>query len=151
MRAFSLAPRRARGLELSVAGVRTHAPLPSVTYSMNRLQGLESADEWCLTLNRTAEIDPARVANVIGYAHPRMTLASLAAQRRLPELNRQRTAFAGAWQGFGFHEDGMRSGVAAAKSLGVLLVSGLRSALYIGRVMHAAAIQLRTSSPIRST
>ena len=100
-------------------GCGAHPPRPTVTYSMNRLQGIESPEEWCLTLNRTSEIDPGRIASVIGYAHPQMTLDSLAAQSRLQELNGRRTAFAGAWQGFGFHEDGMRSGVAAAQSLGV--------------------------------
>lgn len=100
-------------------GCGVHTPLPSVTYSMNRLQGINSSDEWCLTLNRTPEIDPHRVTRVISYAHPRMTLETLAAQARLHELNHGRTAFAGAWQGFGFHEDGIRSGVAAARSFGV--------------------------------
>jgi predicted NAD/FAD-binding protein len=92
--------------------------LPTVTYSMNRLQSLAADREWCVTLNRTAEIDPAKIVRVIRYAHPRMTFAALAAQRELRTLDRDGLAFAGAWQGYGFHEDGIRSGVAAAASLG---------------------------------
>jgi predicted NAD/FAD-binding protein len=90
----------------------------TVTYSMNRLQGLGVEAEWCVTLNRTAEIEAARIVRVLDYAHPKMTFAALAAQRELARLNVDRLAFAGAWQGNGFHEDGMRSGLAAAASLG---------------------------------
>ena len=53
------------------------------------------------------------------YAHPIFTPGSVAAQRRLPELNDGVLAFAGAYHGWGFHEDGCRSGVRAAESLGV--------------------------------
>ncbi|MGL6279947.1 MAG: NAD(P)/FAD-dependent oxidoreductase [Gaiella sp.] len=92
---------------------------PTVTYSLSRLQSLPDAREWCVTLNRTAEIDPAKIVRVLRYAHPRMTFAALDAQRELHRLNVDRLAFAGAWQSFGFHEDGIRSGAAAASSLGV--------------------------------
>jgi predicted NAD/FAD-binding protein len=53
------------------------------------------------------------------YEHPVYTPESVAAQRRVPELNTGVTAFAGAYQGWGFHEDGCASGVRAAQSLGV--------------------------------
>jgi predicted NAD/FAD-binding protein len=101
------------------AGCGTETPLPNVSYSMNRLQRLDAEREWCVTLNRTEEIDPASIARVIEYTHPRVTFESLAAQPRLAELNTGVTAFAGAWQGYGFHEDGIRSGVAAAAHFGV--------------------------------
>ena len=52
------------------------------------------------------------------YLHPTYTAASVAAQRELASLNTDRVAFAGAYHGWGFHEDGCRSGVAAAESLG---------------------------------
>jgi predicted NAD/FAD-binding protein len=52
------------------------------------------------------------------YEHPVYTPESLAAQRRLPDLNGPRTAFAGAYHGWGFHEDGCASGVRAAASFG---------------------------------
>lgn len=48
------------------------------------------------------------------YEHPAYTTESVAAQRRLPELNTKVTVFAGAYHGWGFHEDGCRSGVEAA-------------------------------------
>jgi uncharacterized protein len=100
------------------AGCGVQASHPTVTYSMNRLQGIGSDEEWCVTLNRTSEIDPAKIVRVLRYAHPRMTFSALAAQTELGRLNVDRLAFAGAWQGYGFHEDGIRSGVAAAASLG---------------------------------
>jgi predicted NAD/FAD-binding protein len=94
--------------------------LPTMTYSLNRLQGLETEEQYCVTLNRTGEIDPARVIRRLRWAHPEMTRASLAAQAGLHVLNGPRnTAFCGAWQGNGFHEDGLASGLRAALALGV--------------------------------
>ena len=95
------------------------SPGPTVTYSMNRLQGFAGPNEILVTLNRTAEIDPTAIILVIDDAHPQMTFESLAAQPELHLLNgRRRTAFAGAWQGYGFHEDGLASGLRAAAALG---------------------------------
>ena len=54
----------------------------------------------------------------MSYAHPLYDLAAVRAQRELPALNTDRLAFAGAYHGWGFHEDGARSGVAAAAALG---------------------------------
>ena len=97
------------------------ADRPAVTYSLNRLQRLVDADrEYCVTLNRTDEIDPGKILAVIEDTHPRVTFASLAAQRELASLDGQRaTAFCGAWQGYGFHEDGVVSGLRAAAAFGV--------------------------------
>jgi predicted NAD/FAD-binding protein len=95
------------------------APLATLTYSSNRLQSLASGTEYCVTLNRTGDVDPARILRVIPYAHPQVTFASMAAQARVGELNGPRcTAFCGAWQGNGFHEDGLASGVRAAEAFG---------------------------------
>lgn len=92
----------------------------SVSYCMNLLQGLDSPEPFVVTLNRSAAIAPSKVLARMVYHHPVYTHASVAAQARVGELNgRRHTWFAGAWQGFGFHEDGMRAGVAAAKGLGV--------------------------------
>jgi uncharacterized protein len=63
-------------------------------------------------------VDPRRVIDRMDCAHPAYTPASVAAQRRLPELNTGVTAFAGAYHGRGFHEDGCRSGAEAARALG---------------------------------
>ena len=92
----------------------------SVSYCMNLLQGLESPDPFVVTLNRTDAIDPAKVIAKMTYHHPVYTHASVAAQDRRGELDgRRNTWFAGAYWGFGFHEDGMRAGVEAAAGLGV--------------------------------
>jgi predicted NAD/FAD-binding protein len=90
-----------------------------VSYDMNRLQQLPTQTPYIVSLNATDRIDPRDVVEAMDYEHPIYTLDSVAAQRRLPELNDSRLAFAGAYQGWGFHEDGCRSGVEAARSLGV--------------------------------
>ena len=90
-----------------------------VSYDMNRLQGIPSTRPHIVTLNATDRIDPEQVLARMTYEHPISTAASLEAQRHLAKLNGTRLAFAGAYHGWGFHEDGCRSGIAAAESLGV--------------------------------
>ncbi|MET8696769.1 NAD(P)/FAD-dependent oxidoreductase [Streptomyces bauhiniae] len=90
-----------------------------VTYDMNRLQRLDASQRYLVTLGGEDRVDPSRVLARMDYQHPVYTPESVAAQRRLPELATSVTAFAGAYHGWGFHEDGCRSGVAAAKALGV--------------------------------
>ena len=118
-----LLPRRASdrsSWNYQSPGCGVHATRPSLTYSLNRLQKLDTTVEHCVTLNRTDEIDPAAVIRVIGYEHPRVTFASLAAAERARAHGVVRqTAFAGAWQGNGFHEDGLTSGLRAAAAFGV--------------------------------
>jgi predicted NAD/FAD-binding protein len=93
---------------------------PSITYYLNRLQRLEADEHWCVTLNRTEEIDPERVVDRAVLEHPLYTTESLASQRGLAELSgERRTFYAGAYLGNGFHEDGLASGVRAAAALGV--------------------------------
>ena len=89
-----------------------------VSYDLNRLQHLPAGQDYLVTLNPAGEVDPARVLATMEYAHPVYTPAAVAAQRALPGLNDGITAYAGAYHGWGFHEDGCRSGVAAAASLG---------------------------------
>lgn len=118
----SLLPRRGgdrAGWNYRSSACGADPGVATVTYSMNRLQSLDVREEWCVTLNSTSEIDPSKVAGIYRYAHPQMSFDALAAQREIGILNDGRLAFAGAWQGYGFHEDGIRSGVAAAASLGV--------------------------------
>ena len=94
----------------------------TVTYHMNRLQALDAERELCVTLNRTDEIDPAAVIRKISYAHPVFTAAGMAAQRRAAEISgRNRTHFCGAYWGWGFHEDGVRSGQRVAERFGARL------------------------------
>ena len=110
---------RARAvLELPDAAVRRRRrPTSSVSYDMNRLQQLPTATPYVVSLNAGDAVDPT-TASSSGwtYEHPIYDLAAVAAQRRLPELADGRTAFAGAYHGWGFHEDGCRSGVEAARS-----------------------------------
>lgn len=89
-----------------------------VSYHMNRLQRLPGTEDYLVTLNATDRLDLGQVLARMDYAHPVYTPASVAAQRALPRLNDGTTAYAGAYHGWGFHEDGCRSGVAAAASLG---------------------------------
>ncbi|MBT0568193.1 NAD(P)/FAD-dependent oxidoreductase [Williamsia sp. CHRR-6] len=91
---------------------------PVVTYWMNRLQSLHSERDYLVTLNARELIDPTSIIAVMDYAHPTYTPESVAAQSRLSELNTETTAFAGAYHGWGFHEDGCRSGAAAAEHFG---------------------------------
>ncbi|MFJ1706362.1 NAD(P)/FAD-dependent oxidoreductase [Kitasatospora sp. NPDC088346] len=90
-----------------------------VSYHLNRLLGLDTAEDYLVTLNEdpARPIDDEHVLSRTVYRHPIYTQQALAAQRRLPELNTGRTAFAGAYHGWGFHEDGCRSGLAAAEAL----------------------------------
>ncbi|MFF4139309.1 NAD(P)/FAD-dependent oxidoreductase [Streptomyces mirabilis] len=98
---------------------RAGADRVRVSYDMNRLQRLEAPQTYVVTLGGHDRVDPARVLARMTYEHPVYTPESVAAQRRLPELNTDVTAFAGAYHGWGFHEDGCRSGVGAAAALGV--------------------------------
>ena len=92
---------------------------PTVTYYLNKLQALDEPEHYCVTLNRDGRIARDRVLRRFEYAHPLYTFESLDAQARLPELDgRRRTWFCGAYHGFGFHEDGLRSGLTAAAGLG---------------------------------
>jgi predicted NAD/FAD-binding protein len=92
----------------------------TVSYCMNLLQGIESRQPFVVTLNRTAAIDPAKVLSRMTYHHPVFNHASVAAQARKAEIQgRRRTWFAGAYWGWGFHEDGIRSAVEVAAAHGV--------------------------------
>ena len=93
-----------------------------VTYYMNRLQGLRTQNDYCVTLNRH---DPFRENSVIAemdYHHPLYSFESMRTQKSLPELNGcNRTFFCGSYFGYGFHEDAVRAGVNVAEIFGVSL------------------------------
>ena len=95
----------------------------TVTYHMNRLQSLAAEREFCVTLNRTEAIDPDKVIRRISYAHPVYTAAGAAAQRRHEEISgaHTRTHYCGAYWGWGFHEDGVVSGLRVAERFGARL------------------------------
>ncbi|MEV0846258.1 FAD-dependent oxidoreductase [Streptomyces sp. NPDC049954] len=89
-----------------------------ISYDMNRLQRLPTRDPYLVTLGGEDLVDPATVHARMVYEHPVFTPESVAAQRLLPRLNGPRLAFAGAYHGWGFHEDGCRAGVEAARAQG---------------------------------
>jgi predicted NAD/FAD-binding protein len=92
----------------------------SVTYWMNRLQGLQASRDYLVSLNPLREPDPALVHAEFEYEHPVFDSAALAAQQQLGQLQgRRHTWLCGSYFGYGFHEDALRSGVAVAVALGV--------------------------------
>jgi uncharacterized protein len=91
----------------------------SLSYWMNRLQGLSARKEWIVTLNRNAPLAPGTSVADLAYEHPAYTFASMATQRDLPALNGPRgTYFCGSYFGYGFHEDGVRSAVEVGRAFG---------------------------------
>jgi uncharacterized protein len=91
----------------------------AVTYWMNRLQGIDDSKPLFVSLNPPFEPAPHLTFGKFTFAHPQYDASAFAAQRRLPEIQgRRRTWFCGAWTGYGFHEDGLRSGIAVAEALG---------------------------------
>ncbi|HCA84729.1 MAG TPA: amine oxidase [Streptomyces sp.] len=90
-----------------------------VSYDMNRLQRLDAPETYVVTLNDDGRVAADRVLARMDYEHPVHTPESVAAQRSLPALSGGTTAYAGAYHGWGFHEDGCRSGARAAAALGV--------------------------------
>jgi uncharacterized protein len=91
----------------------------TVSYHLNRLMGLAEEADYLVTLNDADRVRSDRVLARMTYRHPLYTAESVAAQRRLASLNTPVIAYAGAYHGWGFHEDGCRSGARAARSLGV--------------------------------
>lgn len=92
---------------------------PSLTYWMNRLQSLHAPVEFCVTLNPVAEIAVDQVLYRTSYHHPVYSTASFNAQRRRDEINGiNRTWFCGAYWGYGFHEDGLKSALAVCQRFG---------------------------------
>lgn len=92
---------------------------PAVTYWMNRLQAIPRETPLFVTLNPDREARAEMVFATFDYDHPTYDAAAIAAQARLPEIQgKGRVWFAGAWTAYGFHEDGLASGLAAARALG---------------------------------
>ncbi len=94
----------------------------AVTYNMNKLQTLSAPATYCVTLNATESIDPDTIVYRTRFDHPMYTLEGIAAQQRHAEISGWgHTHFCGAYWGFGFHEDGVRSAVKVAERFGGVL------------------------------
>lgn len=102
-----------------LADCDSRATLPTMTYYLNRLQQLSEPADYCVTLNHPEEIENRLVLERIVYEHPLFTVDGVRAQTQMDEIQgKHRTYFCGAWQGFGFHEDGLASGLRVAAALG---------------------------------
>jgi predicted NAD/FAD-binding protein len=100
------------------AAAKGDEPEVCVHYLLNMLQPLPFKKPVIVSLNPLEEPDPGSVFGSFDYAHPVFDAPAIAAQARLPLMQgRGRTWFAGAWTGYGFHEDGLKSGLAVADSL----------------------------------
>jgi predicted NAD/FAD-binding protein len=90
----------------------------TVSYCMNILQSIESAEPFVVSLNQREQIAPEKILAVMQYQHPIYTHEMVHAQKRRNEINGQnRSWFCGAYWGFGFHEDGFRTGYQVAEAL----------------------------------
>jgi uncharacterized protein len=89
-----------------------------VSYDISRLMRINGNRRFLVTLGGHDRVDPESVIAEMTYSHPLYTPESVAAQRLLPTLDDDRVAFAGAYHGWGFHEDGAASGLRAARRLG---------------------------------
>lgn len=93
-----------------------------VTYHMNRLQGLVSPTDFFVSLNADAHIDPERVIDRRVFHHPVFDAKAMRAQRLHDVIDGARhTHYCGAWWGWGFHEDGVRSALAVGRKFGLEL------------------------------
>ncbi len=119
----SLLPRRPSSRaswNYRVADAAAASPRPTVTYYLNKLQARRARALLRHAEPRRRDRPGDASSAAFEYAHPLYTFESLAAQERLPRIDgRRRTFFCGAYHGFGFHEDGLASGLRAAAALGV--------------------------------
>ena len=91
---------------------------------MNRLQPLATKQDWFVSLHAEDLLDPGTIAGRYAYEHPRFTREAIQAQSRWAEVSgpasvQGRTHYAGAYWTYGFHEDGLNSGIRVARDLGV--------------------------------
>jgi predicted NAD/FAD-binding protein len=92
----------------------------TVTYHMNRLQSLGTPEDYCVSLNANGAVNPGRTLRRVVYEHPLFTKAAIRSQERWHEVSgKNHTHFCGAYWFYGFHEDGVRSGLRVAEALGV--------------------------------
>jgi len=91
-----------------------------VTYDLNRLQGLTTPQQYCVTLNPDGQVDQRDVLKRFVYRHPLYNREAISAQRRWCEVSGiNRTHYCGAYWFYGFHEDGLNSALRVARAFGV--------------------------------
>lgn len=115
-----------------------------VTYDLTRLQRLATKQHYLVTLGGTDLIDPSTVIARREYEHPLYTPVSVAARGRLAEINTERIGFAGAYHGWGFHEDGALSGLRAAERLGLHWPEALPA-----RAVYSTTLTHQRRTPVR--
>ena len=99
-------------------GAAGTTPRVCLHYLLNRLQPLPWEQPVVVSLNPVREIDRNSVMGEFDYAHPVFDLPAIRAQASVPQLQgRQHTYFCGAWTGYGFHEDGLKSGLSVARQI----------------------------------
>ncbi len=95
------------------------AGLPTLTYDMNILQSLDSDLHFLVSLNRGSQVDPDHIIERLEYRHPVFDAGALTAQQRWSEVSGvDRIHYCGAYWGYGFHEDGVVSGIQVARQFG---------------------------------
>ena len=110
-------------------------------YLLNRLQPLPFEQPVVVSLNPVSPIAPKLILGQYDYAHPVFDLAAIEAQKRMPQLQgQQHTWFAGAWMGYGFHEDGLKAGLSVARALLARMAQGggAQAAMYQNAESQAA-------------
>jgi len=116
-RALPVLPQARASWNYHLAGPRHAAAL---TYHMNRLQGLGTKEDYCVTLNDSDTIDKRQILHETDYFHPLYTVDAVRAQARWGEISgQQHTHFCGAYWFYGFHEDGLNSAIRVAEKFGV--------------------------------
>lgn len=114
-----LLPRRSAARAAWNAHIGISGNDAAVTYDLSTLQGLCAPERFLVTLGRPAAMDPSSIIARMEYQHPRFTPGAVAARRRHAEISgHRRTYFAGAYWGYGFHEDGVQSAIRVAAQLG---------------------------------
>ncbi len=119
-------PRRVRARASWNWRRRHDVNAPTLTYDLTRLEGLTASRRVYLTLNETDAVDPDQVLVSMTYWHPVFDVTAMSAQRRHAEISgRDAISYAGAYWGFGFHEDGARSAVDVCRALGAEIPEGV--------------------------
>jgi len=114
----SVLPRHRRARASWNYLITSHNNQVVVSYDVSRLMRIDADRRFLVSLGGHGRVDPRSVIAEMTYSHPLYTPESVAAQRLLPTLDDDRVTFAGAYHGWGFHEDGAASGVRAARRLG---------------------------------